>query len=299
MDIKTLQYFLAVAREESITAAAESLHMTQPPLSRQLRELEEELGKKLLIRGNRKVILTEEGMLLRKRAEELVSLMEKTKAEVSVSGDNISGNIYIGGAETEGVRLIAKTIKEIQSEYPQINFHFYSGHAEDVTEQLDEGLLDFGIFIEPADLSNYDFIKLPATDIWGVLMPKESPLAVKKTIRAEDLFGIPIINSNQAMVRNEISGWMGGDYERLDVIATYNLLYNASLMVEEGLGYALCIEHIIRTDEDSPLCFRPLEPKLEVGLSIVWKKYQVFTKAADIFLKRLYSLNPDLSSADH
>lgn len=287
MDIRTLQYFLAVAREESISGAAEFLHMTQPPLSRQLKELETELGKQLFIRGNRKITLTEDGMILRKRAEEIVSLMEKTKTELTASGENINGDIYIGCAETEGIRLIAKIIRSLQQQHEHIRFHLFSAQAEDVAERIDNGLLDFGIFIEPADLSKYDFIKLPSTDIWGLLMRKDNPLVNKPTVTPRDLFTIPLLLSNQEMVKNEISGWLGGDFNKLNIVATYNLLYNASLMVEEGVGSALCLDRIIKTTESSPLCFRPLEPKLEVGLNIVWKKYQIFPKAAAKFLEYL------------
>lgn len=195
MDIRVLQYFLAVAREASITKAAESLNMTQPPLSRQLKELEGELGKQLLIRGNRRVTLTEEGMILRKRAEEMVELMEKTKAEVSSSGENIGGEIYIGGGETKGIRLIAKVAEKIQRKHPDISYHLFSGNADDVTERLDRGLLDFGILIEPADIKKYDFIRLPTKDRWGLLMRKDYPLAEKTTIQPEDLQGLPLIAS--------------------------------------------------------------------------------------------------------
>ena len=220
MDIRTLQYFLAVAREESISGAAEFLHMTQPPLSRQLKELEAELGKQLFIRGNRKITLTEDGMILRKRAEEIVALMEKTKAEINASAENITGDIYIGCAETEGMRMLAKIISKIRQEYDHIHFHIFSGQAEDVSERLDSGLLDFGLFIEPADLKKYDFIKLPITDIWGLWMTKASPLAENKTIKPHDLLGLPLIISNQAMVKNEIAGWMGGNYDNLNIVAT-------------------------------------------------------------------------------
>lgn len=287
MDIRVLQYFLAVARESSITKAAESLNMTQPPLSRQLKELEEELGKQLLIRGNRKVTLTEEGMILRKRAEEMVALMEKTKSEIISSGENISGEIYIGGGETEGIRLIAKVAEKIQKKYPDISYHLFSGNADDVTERLDQGLLDFGVLIEPADIKKYDFIKLPTKDRWGLLMRRDHPLAVKQGIKPEDLHGIPLIASRQSLAHNELSGWLGKQYESLRIVTTYNLLYNASLMVEENVGCALCLDHIIPEYENSPLCFRPLEPQITVGLDIVWKKYQVFTKPATLFLNML------------
>ena len=273
MDIRVLQYFLAVAREASITKAAESLNMTQPPLSRQLKELEEELGKQLFIRGSRRITLTEEGMILRKRAEEMLELMEKTKIEIS--------------GETEGIRLIAKTAEKIRRKYPGISYHLFSGNAEDVTERLDRGLLDFGILIEPADIKKYDFIKLPAKDRWGLLMRRDHPLAAKSAIEPEDLQGLPLIASRQSLAHNELSGWLGKQYESLQIVTTYNLIYNASLMVEEKVGCALCLDHIIPEYENSPLCFRPLKPLIEVGLDIVWKKYQVLTKSAALFLNAL------------
>lgn len=286
-DIRVLKYFLAAAQEENITKAAEILHISQPPLSRQLHDLEEELGVKLFERTNRKVILTSEGILLRQRAEEILELVEKTKADVSPKAENISGDIYIGSGETEGIRTLAKVIRRIQKRCPNIRFHFFSGHAEEVTERLDRGLLDFGICIEPANMSKYDLIKLPTTDRWGVLMRKDDPLAKKESIFPKDLLGIPIITANQAMVDGEFSGWSSGLYQKYSIAATYNLLYNASILVEEGVGIALCIENIIREYESSPLCFRPLEPPMNVGLDIIWKKHYVFSKAAEMFLEEL------------
>ena len=287
MELRVLRYFLAVAREESISGAAEALHVTQPTLSRQMMELEEELGKTLFLRGKRKISLTEEGMFLRKRAQEIVTLVEKTESEFSAAEETISGDVHIGGGETDAMRLIARAAHRLQSAYPHIAYHLFSGNADDVTERLDRGLVDFGVFIEPADLSKYDFIKLPVTDIWGVLMRKDCPLAARATIRPQDLLGLPLLASNQHLVKNEFSGWFGEGYEKLNIITTYNLLYNASIMVEEGMGYALCLDKIVRTSGGSPLCFRPLEPKLEVGLHIAWKKYQFFSKAAEKFLECL------------
>lgn len=287
MELRVLRYFLAVAREETISGAAEALHVTQPTLSRQMMELEEELGKTLFLRGKRKISLTEEGMFLRKRAQEIVALVEKTESEFSAPEENISGDIYIGGGETDAMRLIARAAHRLQVAHPHISYHLFSGNAEDVTERLDRGLVDFGVLIEPVDLSKYDFIRLPVKDIWGALMRKDSPLAAKQTIRPADLLGVPVLCSSQAMVKNEIAGWMGDRYEKLHIVTTYNLLYNASLMVEEGMGYALCLDKIIRPSGDGPLCFRPLEPKHEVGLDLVWKKYQVFSKAAEKFLECL------------
>lgn len=287
MELRVLRYFLAVAREETISGAAEVLHVTQPTLSRQLMDLEEELGKMLFLRGKRRISLTEEGMFLRKRAQEIVELVEKTESTFSAEEKDISGEVWIGGGETDAMRLIARAARALQAKHPHISWHLFSGNAEDVAERLDRGLVDFGIFVEPADLSRYDFIRLPVTDIWGVLMRRDSPLAEKQTIQPEDLRGLPLICSRQPMVRNEISGWLGTDYEKLNIVTTYNLLYNASLMVEEGMGYALCLDRIIRTSADGLLCFRPLEPRLEVGLDIVWKRNQIFSRAAAKFLEYL------------
>lgn len=287
MELRVLRYFLAVAREETISGAAEALHVTQPTLSRQMMELEDELGKTLFLRGKRKISLTEEGMFLRKRAQEIVALVEKTESEFSAAEEAIGGDVYIGGGETDAMRLIARAAHGLQAAHPHIAYHLFSGNAEDVAERLDRGLVDFGVLIEPVDLSKYDFIKLPVTDIWGVLMREDSPLAAKQTIRPDDLLGVPVLCSRQALVKNEMSGWMGDRYEKLRIVTTYNLLYNASLMVEEGMGYALCLDKIIRTSGGGPLCFRPLEPRLEVGLDLVWKKYQVFSKAAEKFLEYL------------
>lgn len=287
MDIRVLKYFLTIAQEENITKAAEILHMSQPPLSREMQNLEKELGVKLFERTNRKVILTNEGALLRQRAEEILELVEKTKSDVRSETENISGEIYIGSGETEGIRTLAKVIYTVREKYPAIHFHLYSGHAEDVSDRLDRGLLDFGICIEPANMSKYDLIKLPTTDRWGVLMRKDDPLAQKETITPKDLLERHIIATNQAMAEGEFSGWSGGLYQKYNIAATYNLLYNAAILVEEGVGIALCIENVIRDYAENPLCFRPLDPPMNVGLDIIWKKHCIFSKAAEIFLKEL------------
>lgn len=291
MDIRVLRYFLAVAREGSITGAADYLHLTQPTLSRQLKDLEQELGKKLFTRSSHSIILTEEGMLLRKRAEEIVEMVDKLEEEFNSMEDTISGDVYIGGGETEAMKQIARVVKSVQSSYPHIRYHLFSGNEDDVTERLDRGLLDFGILIQPADVSKYNYITIPAKDVWGVIMRKDSPLAGKDTVQAMDLLQIPLICSRQAMKRtyskNEFADWFGEDFDKLNVVTTYNLAYNAAIMVEEGVGYALTLDKIVNTSSDSPLCFRPLEPRLESGLNIVWKKHQVFSAAADLFLREL------------
>lgn len=287
MELRVLKYFLAVAREESISGAAQALHMTQPTLSRQLMDLEEELGKQLLIRGSRRITLTEEGMLLRKRAAEILDLVEKAEAELTAPDEVVNGDIYIGGGETEAMRMIAEIATGLQRSCPDIRYHLYSGNADDVTERLDKGLLDFGVLIEPANMKKYDYIRLPATDTWGLLMPRDCPLAARPVIRPQDLWDLPLITSQQSMLSNEFSGWLGKEFEKLRIVATYNLVYNASLLVAAGMGYALCLDKLVNTSEENPLCFRPLEPRMEVHLDIVWKKYQVFSGAAERFLKEV------------
>lgn len=291
MEFRVLRYFLTVAREGSITGAADFLHVTQPTLSRQLKNLEQELGKKLFIRSSHSIILTDEGMLLRKRAEEIVDMVDKLEAEFHSMEETISGDIFIGGGETDAMKQIARVVKDLQLRYPNIRYHLYSGNEEDVTERLDKGLLDFGILIQPADLSKYNYIKIPAKDVWGVVMRKDSPLAFKDTIQAVDLLNVPLICSRQAMKqtfsKNEFADWFGEDFDKLNVVTTYNLAYNAAIMVEEGIGYAITLDKIVNTSSDSNLCFRPLEPRLESGLNIVWKKHQVFSAAAEMFLKEI------------
>lgn len=287
MELRTLKYFLTVAKEENISKAANVLHLTQPTLSRQLMDLENELGIKLFIRGNRKVQLTDEGKLLCKRAEEIMTLVDKTEQELNHSDTIINGDIYIGGGETDAIRLIAKTAQHLQRKYPNIKYHIFSGNADDVTERLDKGLLDFGILIEPTDLTKYEHLQIPTTDTWGLLMRKDSNLASYQTIKPKDLKHIPLIISRQSLVDEAISNWLTESSKNLNIIATYNLIFNASLMVEEGMGYALCLDKLVNTTGDCELCFKPLSPPLESKLSIVWKKNQVLSKASQKFLQAL------------
>lgn len=289
MDIRILKYFLTVAREESISKAAEVLHMTQPPLSRQLKDLEEEIGKQLLIRGNKRIKLTEDGILLKKRAEEIIELMEKTKTELSSSDAMMNGNIYFGSAETEVISIIADIAKQLQEKYPLIRYNLYSGDANHITEKLDKGLIDFGLLIEPVDIDKYNHIELPIKDRWGVLMQKNKPLAQKKAIEAEDLLKLPVIVSHQTLISKTIRSWLNYDISKLNIIATYDLVNNASRFAKAGLGYIIALDKIINTTDSSELCFRPLSPKLEASLYIVWKKNQIFSKAAELFLKRIQS----------
>lgn len=290
MEIRVLKYFLAIAREGSITAAANSLHLTQPTLTRQIQELEKELGQKLLIRGKQHITLTAEGMILRKRAEEIVDLAEKTEAEFHSINEAIGGDIYIGSGETDSMKYIAEILKELQEEYPLIKFHIHSGNAEDVTEKLDKGLLDFGILIQPINLSKYDYMTLPEKDVWGVIMRKDSPLAKKEFIELKDLMGVPIIASRQMSRKYSAESgfldWFGDEFEKINITATYNLVYNAAIMVKAGIGYAVTLDKLANTSSESEICFRPLYPRLESGLDLVWKKYQVFSPAAGLFLEK-------------
>ena len=289
MELRVLRYFLAVAREESISDAAEFLHITQPTLSRQLMDLEEELGKQLLIRGkrNRKIMLTEDGMRLRKRAEEIVALTDKTEAEFLAADDAVSGDVYIGCGESDAMRIIAKTAVKLRQDYPDIHFHLYSGNAEDVSERMEKGLLDFGIFITSANIDKYDYLKLPAYDTWGLIMRKSDKLAAKDFITPQDLQGLPLIMSRQALVQEDISRWGKKQIQDLNVVATYNLVYNAAIMTREGFGYTLTLDKLANTGSDSDLCFRPLKPELRINLNLVWKKYQIFSKASQKFLEYL------------
>lgn len=287
MEIRLLRYFIAVANQQSISAAAKYLHISQPTLSRQLSDLEEELGTTLFIRGNRKITLTEEGVFLLIKAKEIVGLVDKTEANFNKSAEIISGEIYIGGGETEAMNFIAETLKDLLKDHPAIQFHLYSGNADDITDKLDSGLLDFGIVIEPTDKRKYDYMHLPAKEVWGVLMRKDSPLAHKPSIQPADLIDKPLIISRQTTVDNELSGWFGQNVKDLNITGTYNLLYNAARMVEKNLGYALCIDKLINTSGDSKLCFKPLHPKLHAGLNIIWKKHQVFSNAASKFLDQI------------
>ena len=289
MELRVLHYFLAIAQEQSIVRAAESLHLSQPTLSTQIKNMEKELGKQLLIRGtkgSRKITLTEEGMILRKRAEEILDLVKKTECEITSADDIIMGDIYIGTGETDGVRLIAKTAGKLQKICPGIHFHISSGNATVVMEKLDKGLLDFGVVFGTVDLTKYNALKLPDKDVWGVLMRRDSPLASKKEITPGDLQDKPLILSQQEHRGGNFTQWFQCQMTDLNIAATYNLIYNASLLVDEGLGYAVGLDKIINTSCSS-LCFRPLAPKLEEEMSIIWKKHQIFSRPAEKFLSLL------------
>lgn len=286
MEVRILRYFLAVAREENMTRAAEYLHVTQPTLSKQIKQLEEEVGKKLFIRSNYNIKLTEEGMLLRKRAEDIVRMVDKTLDEFHSLDEINGGDIYIGGAESEAIQYFVKAAKNLYSQYPNIRFHLYSGNLERVTERLDKGLLDFAIVVQEVDSTKYNYLEVPSKDVWGILMRKDSPLAQKESVSIDDLLPYPMIVSRQSL-DTQLPQWFGENADQMNVVATYDLIYNASIMVREGFGYALCFDKLVDTSAESELCFVPLSPRKETSLYVIWKKYQVFTPLAELLLEEM------------
>lgn len=287
MDLKSLRYFLAIADEGSISAAAESLNLSQPNISRQMTLLEKELGAKLFERGSRRIVLTEEGMLLRRRAVEILQLADTAVTEIGSAGKDVIGTVRIGCGETDAMRVVARAIRRFSETYPMVRFELHSGNAEDVSDLLERGLVDFGVLIEPTDKTRYDYLSFPTDIRWGALVRRDDPLARLYGVSPSDISGRRVIVSRQNMAANGISGWIGPDFPEPDVIATYNLLFNASLLVSEGVGIALCLEGIVNTSGDSDLVFVPFEPELRVGMSLVWKKNSVQGRAQRLFLDGL------------
>ena len=287
IETRLLQYFLAVAEEQSITKAAEYLHISQPTLSKQMMDLEESLGRQLLVRGRKKITLTEEGTFLRGRAQEIISLMDKTESAFRENEQSISGDVYIGCGEHRSTFTIMQIIRSIQEEYPDIRFHFCSSNADAIIERLDKGLLDMGFLLEPEITPRYDYKKLPLREAWGILMRKDSPLANVETISFAMLADLPLIMPSQTSNRGRMKAYFTEANVNPHVVSTYNLIYNAGLMVEAGIGYALCIDELINTAGSHPLTFRPLSPELYSDVYLFTKKYQFFSKAAKLFLSRL------------
>ncbi len=287
IETRLLQYFLAVAEEQSITKAAEYLHISQPTLSKQMMDLEESLGRQLLIRGRKKITLTEEGTYLRGRAQEIISLMDKTESAFRENEQSITGDVYIGCGEHRSTFSIMQIIRAIQEEYPDIRFHFFSSNADAIMERLDNGLLDMGFLLEPEITPRYDYRKLQLRETWGILMRKDSPLAGKEEITFSELADLPLIMPSQTSNRNHLTTFFAEEMVEPHIVSTYNLIYNAGLMVEAGMGYALCIDELINTAGSHPLTFRPLSPLLQSDVYLFTKKYQVFSKAAKLFLSRL------------
>lgn len=271
-----------IAREGTISGAATALHVSQPSLSRQMQELERDLGVRLFERGSRRVTLTEPGMRLRRRAEEIVDLVGRTEDEFRLTADTLAGEVRVGGGETPAMGLLADVMAEFVDAFPLVRFSLFSGNAESVGERLDTGRLDFGVFVGHADLSRYEFLQLPARDRWGAFVREDDPLASLEHVTPADLAGRSLILSEQA--GREMGAWFRRDLEDLDVVATYNLLYNAALLARRGIGVVVSLEGIVETGEGSGLAFRPLEPPMSADVFVAWKRYQSFSPAAEAFL---------------
>lgn len=287
LETRLLYYFLAVAREQNITKAAESLHITQPTLSKQMMDLEEQLGKQLFIRGKKKIVLTEDGVYLRNRAQEIIDLVEKTESAFHTQDSPVAGDIYLGCGETPIMESITKSFKEIQTDHPEIHFHIYSGDAEAVMERLDKGLLDMGLLLGPIEQEKYNYFAIEQQDHFGLLMPKTSPLAKNPTISLKTLKSLPLIFPQQTYNGQQRMNWFGPDFHELNIIATYNLVYNATFMVEQGMGYAFCLENLVNTESSRNLAFRRIEPPIQVEAYLITKKYQTLSTAVKVFLERL------------
>jgi DNA-binding transcriptional LysR family regulator len=286
MEIRVLRYFVEAAREGSMTNAAQKLHVTQPTLSKQIKELEEELGQKLFVRGNYNIHLTTEGEILYKRALDILEMVDLTASEFASMNQFNGGDLYLGCAESDGISLLARAAKNLQNQYENLHFHLYSGNAETVCERLDKGLLDFAVVVQNIDLSRYSYLDLPVTDTWGLIMRKDCSLASKSAVAMEDLIDLPLIVSRQGAT-NEMPQWLQKNYDRLNIVATYDLIFNASILVREGLGYALGFDKLVDTGSESILCFRPIAPTITSPMRLIWRKDQQFSHAAILFMNEV------------
>ena len=286
MDLRALRYFLEVAQEENITKAADYLHVTQPTLSRTLMELEQEFGKQLVIRGKRRLSLTQDGLLLRKRAMELIELADKTEAELREREDSVEGDVYIGAGESDGMRVIARICQELRKLHPGIRFRLSTGDGDEVKDRLDKGLVDLGLVFGPVDQAKYNAIPLPFEGIWGVILPADDPLASKPSVEPQDLWDRPLLLSQQALQGGFLQAWLHRELDDLNVCATYTTMLNAVMLTEGGFGCAMVIDGLFNLT-NTGLCFRPCIPSLTAGTSVIWKKYQVFSPPAELFLHAL------------
>ena len=285
MEIRVLRYFLTVVREESITRASEVLHITQPTLSRQLAQMEEEVGVKLFERGSRKITLTNEGILLRRRAEEILQLVDKTQKELIEQEEQVEGKIAIGCGEIASVQLLPELFQKFREKYPRVNFDIFTATADLVKEQMDKGLMDVGLLLEPLDIEKYDFIRLDMKEKWVVLMGPDDPLTQKEYVTAKELVDLPLILPRRMSVQSELASWFGDYYEKLNVAFTSNLSTNAAIMVSNGLAYALVIEGAVPFWDQSRIVYRPLSPALTATSVLAWKRGQPFSLAATKFIE--------------
>lgn len=287
MELRVLRYFLTVVREENITRAADALHITQPALSRQMNALEQELNCQLFVRGKRRTTLTEAGQFLRRRAEELIALEEKTEREFAASGQELMGEISIGSTESSAAKIFPTLIAPFIQAHPMVRFDLLSGNADQIKDSLDAGLLDIGLLLEPVDVEKYEFLRVEQREKWGGLLRADDPLSEKSAVTPEDLSDLPLLLSKRGLIQKELESWFGSFYERLHILATYNLIGNAVHFVEQGLGCAITIEGAVSSYDPQRVCFRPFTPELSFRSVLIWKKYQVFSPVTAQFLNHL------------
>lgn len=290
MEVRVLRYFLTVVREESITRAAEVLHITQPTLSRQLAQLEEEVGVKLLHRGTRKISLTNEGVLLRRRAEEILDLVDKTERELAVQQEMVEGTISIGCGELGAVSILPELFRSFNEKYPRVNYDLFTANADLVKERMETGIIDIGLLLEPIDIDKYDFIRLEQKERWAVCMRADDPLAQKETVTPKDLAHLPIIMARRSNVQNELANWFGRYFKDLHILFKSNLPANGAIMVENGLGYSLIIEGAASLWDQSRIVSRPLSPEMTATCVLAWKRQQPFSLAATKFIEHITML---------
>ncbi len=284
MEIRVLRYFLTVAEQGSITKAAETLHITQPTLSRQIAQMEEELGVQLLIRGSRKISLTEQGFLLQRRAEEIIELVDKTEKELTCCNEVVQGKIVIGSGELAAVKLLPEMFRTFREQYPLVSYDLFTANADAVKEEMDKGLVDIGVLLEPVEIDKYDFLRFPVCERWGVLMRPDDPLAQLESISPKDLENRSVILARRPQIQNELIGWLGDSYRRLDVVFTSNMSTNSAIMVQDGLGYSLVVEGAIPFWNPEKICFRPLRPALTATTVLAWKRQQPVSPAVRRFI---------------
>lgn len=287
MEIRVLRYFLAVVREQGINRAAEVLHITQPTLSRQLSQLEDEVGVKLFHRGAKKITLTNEGILLRRRAEEILALVDRTEQELVEQDELVEGRIVIGGGELAAMQELPEIIRSFREKYPLVTFDIFTGNADLVKEQMEKGLIDISVLLEPIDMEKFDFIRLEGKEQWVVLMRPDDPLAEKESISAKDLENAPLILPRRTNVQNELVNWLGDSFQESQVLFTSNLSTNGALMVQKGLAYSLVIEGSIPFWDKDKITFRPLSPQLTANSALAWKKQQPFSLAVTKFIQHM------------
>lgn len=288
MDIRVLRYFLAVASEGNITKAAEKLHITQPTLSRQMMDLEEEMGTSLFIRGKKQIILTDNGILLQQRAKEIVGLLDKTKRDIANEDDLVGGVVSIGCVETIASQILPNVLKQFSAEHPMVKYELYSADGDDIREKIDRGDIDMGILIEPIEAAKYDYIRLPYYDQWGVIMKDTNPLASKETFSVEDVLNIPLIVPRRTIVREEIAKWLDiSDEDKLHIIASHNLLTNSLLLVQEDIGLVICVKGAFAIRKLKGLHFVPFSPERITGHVLAWKKNARFNSATSLFIQFL------------